>query len=72
MKKYRNLPGVLHKNRHFLTTYPELFNQAAHKLLTVDGVDKRTKEKEIKRQFLKSRSLWGLIRDGISVIRAIR
>ncbi len=72
MKKYRNLPGVLHKNRHFLTTYPELFNQAAHNLLSVDGVDKRTKEKEIKRQFLKSRSLWGLIRDGINVIRAIR
>lgn len=72
LKKYRDIPKVLHHNRHFLTAYPELLSDAARTLLTVDGVDKLTKEKEITRRFLKRRSLWGLIRDGVNVFRAMR
>lgn len=72
MKKYRDVPNVLHHNRHFLTAYPELLSEAARKMLTVDGIDKRTKEKEITRSILKRRSIWGLIRDGVNVFRALR
>src|SRR5690606_24384393 len=33
LKKYRDVPEILHGNRQFLTTYPELLTRAAHTLL---------------------------------------
>ena len=70
LKKYKDLPGILHKNPQFFTTYPELVNRAAHSMLTVDGIDKKTKELEIRRSFLKKRSLFGLIGDAFKMWRA--
>lgn len=72
LKKYRDMPGILHHNRQFLTTYPELLTNAAHTLLKVDGVDKRTKEKDIKRDFVTKRSRFGLVGDAIKLVRAFR
>jgi len=70
MKKYKNMPDVLHANPYFLTTYPELINQAAHKMLKVDGVDKKTKEKQIMANFKQQRSLFGLVGDAYKLWRA--
>ncbi|EQD32913.1 Electron-transferring-flavoprotein dehydrogenase [mine drainage metagenome] len=70
LKKYKDMPGILHKNHQFFTTYPELVNRAAHSMLTVDGVDKKTKELEIRRSFLNKRSLFGLIGDAFKMWRA--
>ncbi len=70
LKKYKDMPGILHKNHQFFTTYPELVNRAAHSMLTVDGVDKKTKEQEIRRSFLNKRSLFGLIGDAFKMWRA--
>lgn len=72
LKKYRDVPQILHGNRQFLTTYPELMSQAAHTLLKVDGVDKLTKEKQIQREFVKKRSRFGLFGDAIKLMRAFR
>jgi electron transfer flavoprotein-quinone oxidoreductase len=72
LKKYRRLPKILHGNRQFLTAYPELLNQAAHSLLTVDGVDKLTKSKEIRRAFLRRRSPLGVVLDAWRVYRSLR
>lgn len=72
LKKYRDMPGILHHNRQFLTTYPELFTRAADTFLKVDGVDKRTKEKDIKRNFVTRRSRFGLVGDAIKLVRAFR
>ncbi len=58
LKKYRDVPEILHGNRQFLTTYPELMSRAAHTLLKVDGIDKLTKERQIKRDFVEKRSRW--------------
>jgi len=70
MKKYRNMPGVFHRNPQFLSTYPELLNQAAHSMLKVDGVDKKTKEREIRRNFAQRRSLFGMMGDAYKMWRA--
>jgi len=70
LKKYRNLPEIFHRNPHFLTTYPELLNKAAHTMLTVDGVDKKTKEKQIRNSFKQKRSLFGLMGDAYKMWRA--
>jgi electron transfer flavoprotein-quinone oxidoreductase len=72
LKKYRDLPDILHTNRQFLTTYPELLSRAAHTMLKVDGVDKRSKEKAIKRDFVAKRSRFGLFGDAIKLMRALR
>lgn len=70
LKKYKNMPGVFHGNPYFFTTYPELLNQAAHKMLKVDGVDKKTKEKQIRSNFKQQRSLFGLMGDAYKLWRA--
>ncbi|MBY0578836.1 MAG: FAD-dependent monooxygenase [Burkholderiales bacterium] len=70
LKKYKEMPQILHKNPQFFTTYPELLNQAAHSMLTVDGVDKKTKEKEIRNNFIGKRSLFGLMGDAFKMWRA--
>ncbi len=70
LKKYKEMPRILHKNPQFFTTYPALINQAAHSMLTVDGVDKKTKEREIRRNFIGKRSLFGLMGDAFKMWRA--
>jgi electron transfer flavoprotein-quinone oxidoreductase len=70
LKKYRNLSSVFHSNPYFFNTYPELVNQAMHELIKVDGVDKKTKEKMIRGNFTKRRSLFGLMGDAYKLWRA--
>lgn len=72
LKKYQKIPETLHKQRQFITDYPPLFNEAAHKFLTVDGQDKRSKEKEIVASFINRRSLFGLLGDAFRLWRATR
>ncbi|MFD2836183.1 hypothetical protein ACFS3C_04810 [Azotobacter vinelandii] len=71
LKKYRRMPEIFHKNKQFFTTYPDLLSRAAQTLIRVDGVDKKTKEKEIKKSFIASRSLFGLIGDAFKFWRAV-
>ena len=72
MKKYRKVPHTLHTHRQFIKDYPPLLNKAAHKFLTVDGRDKRSKEKEIVKAFVERRSLFGLLGDAYRLWRATR
>ena len=70
MKKYKDLPDILHNNPQFMTAYPELVNKAVHSLIKVDGVDKKTKEREIRQSFVKRRSWFGLMGDAFKLWRA--
>lgn len=70
MKKYRRLPDVFENNPHFFTQYPGLINRAAHNMLMVDGVDKKSKEREIRKSFVAKRSRFGLIGDVFNLWRA--
>jgi electron transfer flavoprotein-quinone oxidoreductase len=70
--KYRDMPSVFHDNNQFFTTYPNLVSQAAKTMLTVDGIDKKTKERDIMSSFRKSRSLPGLVGDAFKLWRAFR
>ncbi len=72
LAKYRDMPGVFHANPQFFTTYPELLNNAARTMLTVDGGDKKSKEREILRSFTRSRTLPGLLSDAYKMWRALR
>lgn len=70
LKKYKNLPDIFHRNPQFFTVYPELLSQAARTMLTVDGVDKKSKEREIRGSFTHRRSLFGLMGDAYKMWRA--
>lgn len=72
LKKYQEMPDIFHHNRQFFTTYPELVNRSAHNMLHVDGVDKKTKEREIFSSFMQKRSLFGLMGDAYKLWRAFR
>ncbi len=70
--KYRDMPEVLHKNPQFFTAYPDMVAQAARTMITVDGVDKKTKEKAIFANFRNTRTLTGLMGDAYKLWKAIR
>ena len=72
MKKYRKVPGLLDGNRQFLDLYPRLLSQAAQIWLRVDGVDKKSKEREIMQTMRSARGLRGLLGDAYRVARAWR
>jgi electron transfer flavoprotein-quinone oxidoreductase len=72
LHKYRDMPAVLHQNPQFFTTYPDLVARAARTMITVDGNDKKSKEREILSSFRKSRSLTGLMGDAYKLWRAFR
>ena len=72
LKKYRNIPGFLHKNKQVFGLYPRLLSAAAQTWLRVDGIDKLTKEKQILKSFRKGRTLRGLIGDAFKLARAWR
>ena len=72
LKKYKAMPDVLHTTPQFFTTYPELINRAAKTMFTVDGVDKKTKEREILGSFKGARRLTGLVSDAFKFWRAFR
>ncbi len=70
LKKYKDMPEVFHRNPQFFNDYPELVSQAARTMLTVDGVDKKTKERGIRKSFRQRRSLFGLVGDAFKLWRA--
>lgn len=70
LKKYRDMPEILDNNKQFFTDYPELLNRAIHKIVKVDGIDKKTKEKEIRKSFVARRSRLGLLADTFKLWRA--
>jgi electron transfer flavoprotein-quinone oxidoreductase len=72
LKKYSGIPALLHRNKNIFGLYPRLLAAAAQTWFRVDGVDKRTKEKEILRSFRKGRSLSGLLGDAFQLARAWR
>jgi electron transfer flavoprotein-quinone oxidoreductase len=72
LRKYRKLPAFMHSNKHMLDLYPTMIGQAAQNWFRVDGVDKRSKEKQIMSHFRQSRSLTGLIGDAFKIARMWR
>src|SRR5512134_1819055 len=70
LHKYRDLPQVLHSSPQFFSTYPALVNRAAKTLFTVDGVDKKTKQREILGSFKSARRWRGLVSDAFKLWRA--
>jgi electron transfer flavoprotein-quinone oxidoreductase len=72
MKKYKDLPAFMHRNRHMVDLYPRLMSQASQAWLRVDGIDKLTKEKQIVSSIVKRRTFTGLLGDVFKLARVWR
>ena len=73
LKKYKRLPDFLHSSKqHLFGTYPELVSKAAQAFLRVDGKDKKSKERDIVRAFVKTRGVRGLASDAWKLARSWR
>lgn len=59
LKKYRNLPHLMHKRRELFTRYPNLASEIASELIRVDGQTKSQKEKKIIKKIFETNSLFG-------------
>lgn len=72
LKKYAEVPDFLHGNPQILNTYPTLLNRAAREILTVDGVDKKSKQSRILAEVREKRSLLSLLGDAYRFWRAFK
>jgi electron transfer flavoprotein-quinone oxidoreductase len=66
------MPQVLHTSPQFFTTYPSLLNRAAKTMFTVDGIDKKAKQREVFGSFKTARQWRGLVGDAFNLWRAFR
>jgi len=69
--KYRNMGRFFETHPEFFTLYPELLNEAARAMLTVDGIPKRKKQRSIFWSALKRRSLWRMAIDFFKAWRSV-
>ena len=69
--KYRNMAPFFETHPEFFGLYPDLLNEAAREMLTVDGVPKRRKQRSIFWGALKKRSPWRMAIDFFKAWRSI-
>ncbi len=72
LKKYKDLPSFMHKNRHMFDVYPRLLSQATQAWFRVNGTDKLSREREIIGSFRKGRGFGGLLGDAFKMMRVWR
>jgi electron transfer flavoprotein-quinone oxidoreductase len=69
--KYRNMSRFFERHPEFFTLYPDLLNEAARQMLTVDGVSKRSKQRKIFWEALRRRMPWRMALDFYGAWRSI-
>jgi len=69
--KYRNMARFFETHPAFFSLYPDLLNEAAREMLTVDGVSKRSKQRKIFWGALRRRMPWRMALDFYGAWRSI-
>ena len=73
LKKYKDMPALFHTNsKNFFLSYPQLISKAAQDYLRVDGTPKIEMEKKTMKNFIKTRSLFGMASDAVKLALAWR
>ncbi|HEV3310478.1 MAG TPA: FAD-dependent oxidoreductase [Chloroflexota bacterium] len=72
LRSLRKMPGFFRGHRQFFTSYPRMVNEMALDLLTVDGMPKLSKGKDLMRIARRERGLWGMARDAWDGARSLR
>jgi len=69
MRQYRNFTGFIHKNKQFLTAYPELFCNSIVDYFTVTEMPKSKIKKSVFKQAIKKINI---LKFAIDILRAVR
>ena len=72
LQKYQHVPEFVDQHPELLAIYPQLVNHAVHEMLTVDGVPKREKQRQIWKYLRTQRPLWRLVRDAFQAWKVMR
>ena len=71
MFDHKDIEDKVRENRSILEVYPKLINEAAHEYFLVDGLPKRDHQRRIIRRIRKERGFFQMIRDAMSLRKAI-
>ncbi len=71
MEDHKDIEDKVRENREIMTIYPRLMNEAAHEYFLVDGLPKREHQRRIIRRFRKERGFFRMIKDAMSLRKAI-
>jgi len=71
MEDHKDIEDKVRENREIMTVYPRLINEAAHEYFLVDGLPKRDHQRRIIRRFRKERGFFRMIKDAMSLRKAI-
>ena len=71
LKKFRDLPQYIARNKQYLTLYPELMNSLLYSYFEVDGRPKEEHIREMKKELYGKRGKIGLARDALGIYRRI-
>ncbi len=71
MFDHKDIEEKVRENREIMTVYPRLINEAAHEYFLVDGLPKRDHQRRIIRRFRKERGFFRMIKDAMSLRKAI-
>ncbi len=69
--KYRNMTGFFETHPEFFGLYPDLLNEAAREMLSVDGESKRAKQRKIFWDAMRKRKPWTMAIDFFKAWRSI-
>ncbi len=69
--KYRNMSRFFEHHPQFFSLYPDLLNEAAREMLTVNGTPKRNKQRAIFWDALRKRSILRMMRDFYGAWRSV-
>jgi electron transfer flavoprotein-quinone oxidoreductase len=72
LHKIRNMTDFAHARPHLFNDIPELLSQAAREYLTVDGVPKSTKQKQITKLLRSGIPVRQVLDDAVGLVRAMR
>jgi len=72
LKQYRRMGDFLDTTPHFMGTYVNFLNEAAYRYFTAHGMPKRDMEKEIFGMLQTRRSFFGVAKDMVKLLRAMR
>ncbi|MEK7474041.1 MAG: FAD-dependent oxidoreductase [Candidatus Coatesbacteria bacterium] len=68
MKQYAGIGSYLEHRPHYFGVYPDLVNDVLFEFFAIDSIPKREKLRIMFRKALESRSLFGMLRDGVGLI----
>jgi electron transfer flavoprotein-quinone oxidoreductase len=68
MRQYAGIGSYLEKRPHYFSVYPDMANDFLFEFFAIDSIPKRQKLRAMFRRAFETRSLFGMVRDGVGLV----